>query len=130
MQVSSEDLDERQVLRWYRGSSIGLAFAWRTVLVVGLELPETTDLAVGAVLVLYVWGLFPYLALAALAGRIRHRSLLLSSSALLLVGDVASGLGVLRPGSSTDAVALLTYPFLATFGLIPITWLVSWLLNR
>jgi hypothetical protein len=130
LHVPSEDLDEQRILRRYRQAFIGLAFAWRTILVVGIKLPETTDLAVAAVLVLYVWGLVPYLALAALAAEIRHRHLSLSSSVLLLVGDVMSGIGVLRPGSSTDAVALLTYPFLATFGLIPITWLVSWLLNR
>ena len=29
---------------------------------------------------------------------------------------------LLRPGSSTDPIALVTYPFLATLGLIPITW--------
>jgi hypothetical protein len=55
---------------------------------------------------------------------------LVASTLVLFGADVMSGIGVLRPGSSTDAVALLTYPFLATFGLVPITWFVAWLLKR
>jgi hypothetical protein len=70
------------------------------------------------------------LALTLLAVRIGHRRVLVASTLVLFGADVMSGIGVLRPGSSTDAVALLTYPFLATFGLVPITWFVAWLLKR
>jgi hypothetical protein len=85
---------------------------------------------VGALVMLYAWGLAPYLVLAVLAARIGRRRLLLTSGVLLLAGDVLSGMGVLRPGASTDAIALVTYPFPSIFGLIPLTWLASWLLRR
>jgi hypothetical protein len=127
---ASKDSNEQRFLRAYRCALIGLPLAWRTILLVGLVLPEALHLLVAAVIVLYVWGLAPYLALAALAGRVGNRPLLLTSSALLFGGDVLSSMGVLRPGSSTDAVALLVYPLLASFGLIPVTLLVGWLLNR
>jgi hypothetical protein len=130
MHVPLNDSNEQRFLRSYRGALLGLAFAWRTILVVGLVLPEAAHLLVAAVIVLYVWGLAPYLALVGLAARIGNRRLLLTSSVLLFSGDVLSSFGSLRPGSSTDAIALLIYPFLATFGLIPITLLVGWVLNR
>lgn len=130
MRISMKNSDEQEFLRAYRRGLLGLALAWRTSLLVRLELPETVDLIVTAVIMLYAWGLAPYLALAGLAARIGHRRLLLTCSVLLLGGDILSGIGVFRHGSSTDAVALFTYPLIATFGLIPITWFMGWLLNR
>jgi hypothetical protein len=128
--VSVDDPNEQRFLRLYRRALLGLAIAWRTILLGGLELPEEAHLIVGAVVVLCVWGLAPYLVFAGLAGRIGHRPTLLTSSVVLFGGDVMSGIGVLRPGSSTDAVALVMYPFLATFALFPVTWLVARLLGR
>jgi hypothetical protein len=129
-QVSIEDASDRRFLRGYRLTVLGAAVAWRTVLAVGLSLPDETGSFASAVVVLYGWGLLPYLALAGVAGKVYHRGLLVTSSVLLFAGDVLSGVGVLRPGSSTDAVALFTVPLFATFGFVPVVWLVGKLLNR
>ena len=123
----SKNLDEQRFLRIYRGTLVALALAWRSVLFINLV---RSDWVVAAVLVLYAWGLAPYLALVGLAARFRPRPLLLVSSALLFGGDILTGVGVLRPGSSTDVVALFTYPLFAIIGLIPLTWILGWLLNR
>jgi hypothetical protein len=130
MQVSLNGSNEQRFLRTYRRAILGAAFAWRAILLIGLKLPEEADLMVGAVMVVCAWGLAPYLVFAGLAHRIGHRPLLLISSLVLFGGDIMSGIGALRPGASTNAVALITYPFLAIFGLFPITWLVSRFLNR
>jgi hypothetical protein len=129
MHMSLGDSNEQRFCRAYRIALLGLALAWHTVLLVGVQLPEGPDL-VGAVMLLGAWGLAPYLLLAGLADRISHRPVLLTSSVFLFGGDVMSGMGVLRPGSSTDAVAIATYPCFAIFVLVPITWVVSWFFNR
>jgi hypothetical protein len=130
MHLSLKNSNEKGFLRTYRRALLGLALAWRTILLISIELPNEADLIVGAVVVLCVWGLAPYLLFAGLAHWIGHRPTLLTSSLVLFGGDVMSGIGVLQPSSSTDPVAVITYPFLATFGLFPVTWLVGRLLDR
>jgi hypothetical protein len=120
---------EQRFVRGYRRALLGLALGWRTIFLISFGVLNEVQWPV-AMLMIYACGLAPYLALAGLASRIVHRRPLLTSGALLFSGDVLSGIGVLRPGSSTDAVAIFTYPLLATFVLVPITWFVSWLLNR
>lgn len=130
MQLVLNDLSEERFGRIYRRALLGMGIAWRTVLAFGLKLPEETNTLLIAVIVLYAWGLVPYVALAGVATRVGHRGLLITASVLLVAGDMLSGMDVLRPGSSTAAVVLFTFPLAGLFGLVPVVWLLSWLLER
>jgi hypothetical protein len=65
-------------------------------------------------ILLLVLGSCPYLLAGVLAGRMRHVLSLITVTVLVVVADALAIAGALFPGSSTDAVALVTEPILVT----------------
>ena len=63
---------------------------------------------------LLVLGSCPYLLTGVLAGRIRNVVSLIALTVLVVVFDALASAGALLPGSSTDAVALVTEPIFVT----------------
>jgi F0F1-type ATP synthase assembly protein I len=91
---------------------LGVAAVWRLVLIFDQRLLQRGRIT--PAVFLFMWGLLPYAMAAGLSRRLSRRALLLLSGVLLST-DFVAGTGAIRPGVSTDPVALLTQP---VFGIL------------
>ena len=83
---------------------LGVAAVWRLVLIFDQRLLQRGRIT--PAVFLFMWGLLPYAVAAGLSRRLSRRALLLLSGVLLST-DFVAGTGAIRPGVSTDPVALL-----------------------
>ena len=101
--------------RYVRNFRVGL-LVWvllsRVALFASIQIPLERRVRAG--ILLLVLGSCPYLLTGVLAGRIRNVVSLIALTVLVVVFDALASAGALLPGSSTDAVALVTEPIFVT----------------
>lgn len=83
---------------------------------------------IGSALFVFSYGLTPYLVLAALAPWIARLWVLLISAGILVWSDVDAGIDAMRPGSSTNVVALGVQPLFG-LGVVLLTAMVAGVLH-
>jgi len=85
---------------------------------------------VSAATLVFMLGMSPYGALAALARWIRYPAMAVLGGLVLLVTDAGAGYSVLRSTSSTAGVALVIQPLLALLVVIPVTVVFALFVRR
>ncbi len=81
-------------------------------------------------LMIILFGLPPYVALAIMAGRIAHKVILIVAAIFIVAGELATFWGVIHSRSSTGAVALFFEPFLAAIIVVPLAWYIAYVLRH
>jgi hypothetical protein len=81
-------------------------------------LPIGPDRRLRATILLVVVALFPCALASVLVGRLRSVAGVVAVTVLVMIGDILVTIGALFPGSSTDAVGLLTEPIFASGALM------------
>ena len=113
---------------WFRVVLIGFGGTWQTFLIVRLILPYPHR--TGSVLFGLLWGILPYVVLAALARQIRNRVVLILAAAIQCVTHVMVGMDALHPQRSTAGLGLGLQPLFGIFILIPSAILLGYLIGR
>jgi hypothetical protein len=83
-----------------------------------------------AAVLVFVLGMSPYGALAAVARWIRYPAMAILGGLVLLVTDASAGYSVLRSTSSTAGVALVIQPLLGLLVVVPITIVFALFVRR
>lgn len=98
----------------------------------GASLPVVTELRGGDPNIWYVlWALFPYIAYYLASSKSKSAGAIIGGGVLILGFDILIRIQVFYlPGSSTDAIALLTMPFWQSVIIMPIGFLLGWFVEK
>lgn len=78
-----------------------------------------------------LWALFPYVAYYIASLKLRSMGAICGGGILILVFDILIRIQIFYfPESSTDSIALLTTPFWESIIIMPIGFLLGWMVER